>query len=286
MCDLRLILLVLGVLLVVALWWWGARGRRGRSGPSGEAPAAPPREPPRSASASPEGASGEAGDVERAGRAGGGAEEAAAGAPAGKPSPTTSPGALPVTELQGFRAVRGELEQIDLAGLRGVAADSASVSASRRPAASAGEAPPAGERLVVVLTVIARRGEKLPGAALRAAFEAQGLRYGEKGLFHHHASGGPPAPPLFSVINIVQPGTFDLDTIDTMATPGIGLFLCLPGPKDPGEAFERMIDTARRLAGTLDAQLCDETRSTLSVQALNHLRERIAEYGRQRRLRT
>ena len=284
--DLRLILLVLGVLLVAALWLWGVRGRRRRSDPSDEAPA-PAHESLRSDSASPEGGFGEAGGVEDEGRAGDGAEADAAGSPLGEAPPPTLPGALPVTELQGFRAIRGELEQIDLAGLRGVAADSASASVAggRGPAASPGEAAPAGDRLVVVLTVIARRGEKLPGAALRAALEAQGLRFGENRLFHRHAAGGPPAAPLFSVINIVQPGMFDLDTIDTMSTPGIGLFLCLPGPKDPEEAFERMIDTARRLARTLDAQLCDETRSTLSVQALNHLRERIAEYGRPRRPR-
>ena len=284
--DLRLILLVSGVLLVAALWLWGMRGRRRRSGPSGEAPA-PPRGSFRNASAAPGGgASGEAGSFDDEGRAGGTMEEAPAGPPSGEASPPGGPGALPVTELQGFRAIRGELEQIDLAGLQGVAADSASVPGGRGPAASPGERPPAGERLVVVLTVIARRGEKLPGAALRDALEEQGLRYGENRLFHHHAPGGPRTAALFSVINIVQPGMFDLDTIDTMTTPGIGLFLCLPGPKDPEEAFERMIVTARRLAETLDARLCDETRSTLSVQALNHLRERIAEYGRPRRPRT
>ena len=284
MWDLRLILLVFGVLLVAALWLWGVRGRRRRSAPSGEAPA-PPRGSFRGASAAPEGAAGEAGGFEDGGRAGGATEEAPAGAPAGEGSPPPL-GALPVTELQGFRAIRGELEQIDLAGLQGVAADSASVAGGRGPAASTDEPPPAGERLVVVLTVIARRGEKLPGAALREALEEQGLRYGENRLFHRHASGGPRSAALFSVINVVQPGTFDLDTIDTMRTPGIGLFLCLPGPKDPQEAFERMIATARRLAQALDARLCDETRSTLSVQALNHLRERIAEYGRPRRPRT
>lgn len=283
MWDLRLILLVFGVLLVAALWWWGMRGRRRRSDPAGESPA-PPRGSVRSASAAPEGTSGEAGGFEGEGRAGGTMEEAPAGPPAGEASPPPTLGALPVTELQGFRAIRGELEQIDLAGLQGVAADS--VSGGRGPAASAGERPPAEERLVVVLTVIARRGEKLPGTALRDAFEEQGLRYGENRLFHRHASDGPRTATLFSVINIVQPGTFDLDTIDTIRTPGIGLFLCLPGPKDPQDAFERMIATARRLAQTLDARLCDETRSTLSVQALNHLRERIAEYGRPRRPRT
>ena len=298
MSELRLILLVLGVLLVGVVWFWGARGRHRRSGPSGDAPVAP-RDARRNASPAPDGAPGtKTGGVEGEGAAKGeGAageglegdpgEVPAEGAPAGGPAPEVFPGALPVTALQGFRAIREELEQIDLAGLHGVGAGSPSAPGVRIPSASSRESAPAGESLVVVLTVIARRGEKLSGATLRAALEARDLRYGENGLFHCRASGDPPgAAPLFSVINAVQPGVFDPNTIDSMTTPGIGLFMCLPGPKDPEAAFERMVGAGRRLASALDAQLCDETRSTLSAQVLNHLRERIAEHGRQRRRRT
>ena len=43
--------------------------------------------------------------------------------------------------------------------------------------------------------------------------------------------------------------------------------------------------TARELADRLDGVVCDETRSTLSGQAINHMRERIAEFHRKQRLR-
>ncbi len=46
-----------------------------------------------------------------------------------------------------------------------------------------------------------------------------------------------------------------------------------------------MLRTARKLAEGLDGVVCDETRSSLTGQAINHMRERIAEYSRKQRLR-
>ena len=124
------------------------------------------------------------------------------------------------------------------------------------------------------------------GQALRAALEARALRHGEDRLFHLYPGSGPPGTgPLFSAVNVVEPGVFDLETMDSLRTPGIGLFMRLPGPEDPGAAFGVMIDVARELADVLDAQLCDETRSKLTAQTLNHLREQISDHGRRRRPR-
>ena len=46
-----------------------------------------------------------------------------------------------------------------------------------------------------------------------------------------------------------------------------------------------MVAVSRRLARRIDATLCDETRSTLTAQAENHLREKIADTLRQDRIR-
>ena len=189
--------------------------------------------------------------------------------------------------LEGLRATRDEPEQIEMDAFE-VDPDEA------RPAAKADreeEDPtesrePAQESLVVILTVLAPPGERLDGVALRAALEARELRHGEDRLFHLYPDSGPPgAGPLFSAVNVVEPGVFDLETMDSLRTPGIGLFMRLPGPEDPGAAFGVMIDAARELADALDAQLCDETRSKLTAQTLNHLREQIADHGRRRLLR-
>jgi len=188
--------------------------------------------------------------------------------------------------LAGLRATRDEPEQIEMDTFE-LEPDEA------RPAATAGTAEDplesretAQEPLVVILTVLAPPGERLDGAALRAALEAQELRHGEDRLFHLYPDAGPPgAGPLFSAVNAVEPGVFDLETMDSLRTPGIGLFMRLPGPEDPGTAFGVMVDVARELADALDAQLCDETRSKLTGQTLNHLREQIADHGRRRLLR-
>ncbi len=189
-------------------------------------------------------------------------------------------------DLQGLRATRDDPEQLvmdpfdldeDIPELdaEDAGADGGSEEGEQRS-----------ETLVVVLTVLAPPGERIEGAALRDALEAQGLRYGDDRIFHRYPDSAPASVgPLYSAVNIVEPGVFDLEAMDSMHTPGVGLFMRLPGPKDPGDAFAEMVEAAREIAVALEAQLCDETRSKLTAQTLNHLREQIADFGRRRLLR-
>ena len=64
-------------------------------------------------------------------------------------------------------------------------------------------------------------------------------------------------------------------------TPGLAMFMRIPGPVDAGSAFQQMLEAGRRIAERLDGVLCDETRSTLTKQSVNHIREQIAEHARQ-----
>ena len=185
--------------------------------------------------------------------------------------------------LEGLRATRDEPEQLAM-GSFDLDGDDPAPGANNEDANAGSEDDESKtETLVVILTVLAPKGERLEGVALHAAFQAQGLRYGEDRIFHRYPDAAPAAMgPLFSAVNIVEPGVFDLATMDAMHTPGVGLFMRLPGPKDPGDAFADMVETARALASALEAQLCDETRSKLTAQALSHLREQIADFGRRR----
>ena len=190
----------------------------------------------------------------------------------------------PVEDLIGLSAGQERPEQLDLSGLDLVAVDAP----ARVAAAARGQDSDDTDReeLVVVVTVLARSGERLPGASVRRALEEAGLHYGERHLFHHYAAGQHlGAAPVFSALNVVKPGVFDLATMDSTATPGIALFLRLPGPEDPAGAFERMLATARRLAGQLGAHVCDESRSTLTNQAVNYIKEQLADYERRQLLR-
>lgn len=142
------------------------------------------------------------------------------------------------------------------------------------------------ETTAVAITVMAREGERFAGADLRRLLQSLNLEHGEMGIFHRRERGKPRrAPPVYSVANVVQPGTFELGAMDDITTPGVALFVQLPGPEDPGAAFEDMIRAARTLADGLNGIVCDDTRSTLTGQVINHLRERISEFSRKQRLR-
>lgn len=133
------------------------------------------------------------------------------------------------------------------------------------------------EPLVMVLNVMARSGEYFNGADVLAALKASGLQHGEMMIFHYYSGAGDDRP-VFSLANTVEPGTFDLNTIEHLQTPGLSLFMQLPGPMDSREAFELMLKTGRSLAEQLGGDLCDERRNVLTLQTIGHLKEQIESF--------
>lgn len=130
--------------------------------------------------------------------------------------------------------------------------------------------------LVIVLNVMATPGETFEGLALKSALETAGLKPGDMQLYHYRTQAqSADSVPIFTALNAVKPGTLDAGEFDGMRTPGIAMVLRTHGIERPSEAFELMLGAARSIADELDGQVCDETRSTLTGQALNHLRERI-----------
>lgn len=136
---------------------------------------------------------------------------------------------------------------------------------------------------VFVIHVMAPKGEVFSGPDLQRAFGKVGLRYGEMSIFHKPAADGS-KQTMFSCVNTVVPGTFDFNQMDNLVTPGVSLFMGLPGPADPIEAFADMAETAGYLSVRLGAELQDESRSVLTAQTIEHYRQRIRDYTRKRRL--
>lgn len=138
---------------------------------------------------------------------------------------------------------------------------------------------------VIIISVMARERGGFPGAALLEILLASGLRYGHRNIFHCYMGDETENDSLFSVVNIVKPGTFDLNSMDSFQTPGISLFLPLPSPGNPMDAFEKMLATARAVAEQLNGELRDDQRSVLTGQTVEHCRQRIRDFEMQSRLR-
>jgi cell division protein ZipA len=133
------------------------------------------------------------------------------------------------------------------------------------------------EQKIVTVRIVAREGGSFAGDELVLSLRGIGLRHGKFGIFHR-LEGNDGESILFSAASLVEPGSFDLANIKEQELPGISLFMVLPGPVEGAEAFDSMMAAARALAKSLDADLLDESGSTLSIQRERYLREEIIQF--------
>lgn len=133
---------------------------------------------------------------------------------------------------------------------------------------------------IVTLFVIAREGHAFNGADLIVAAEKAGLEYGDMGIYHRLVDGRREAGPIFSVANMLKPGSFDLARLDAVRSPGLSFFMTLPGPVTALDAWDAMLPTAQRMAELLDGQVLDEERNALGRQRIAHIRDELRGWDR------
>jgi len=133
---------------------------------------------------------------------------------------------------------------------------------------------------IVTLFVATRAGETIAGSDVVVAAEKAGMQFGDMGIFHRLVSGKAGEGPVFSMANMVKPGSFDMTRLDSLETPGVTLFMTLPGPLPALDAWEMLLPTAQRLAELLDASVLDEERNALGRQRIAHLRDELRAWDR------
>ena len=157
-----------------------------------------------------------------------------------------------------------------------------SVAAPEPDAPQIGARPSAGYDRIVSLLVVARAGNQLSGPDLVVAAEKAGLIFGHRNVFHRMVDNHPEQGPIFSVANLIKPGSFDLRTIKELRTPGIAFFIALPGPLPALDAWDTLLPTAQRMAELLDAVLLDEQRNPLGRQRIANIRDELRAFDRAR----
>lgn len=133
---------------------------------------------------------------------------------------------------------------------------------------------------IVTLFVMAREGAYFNGSDLIVAAEKAGLEFGDMGIYHRLVDGKRELGPIFSVANMLKPGSFDLARLDAMRTPGLSFFMTLPAPLPALDAWDTMLPTAQRMAELLDGQLLDEERNALGRQRIAHIRDELRGWDR------
>ena len=129
---------------------------------------------------------------------------------------------------------------------------------------------------VLVLHVVAKTGQQLQGAELLPALLSLNFKFGDMEIFHRHIDNAGTGKVLFSLANMVKPGTFDPDNMEQFVTEGVVLFMTLPCYGDPKMNFTIMLNSALQLVDDLDAELLDGKRQPWDDAAKEDYKRRIA----------
>jgi cell division protein ZipA len=155
--------------------------------------------------------------------------------------------------------------------------DAAVAAAPAKPAV----APP---QEVLVMHIVAQKGLFFSGDDLLPLLMDLQMRFGDMDIFHRHQDDDGTGPVLFSLANMVKPGTFELSGMADFETPGLSLFMTLPAADDAMHAFALMAQAAKRLTKELGGELKDESRNNMTQQIFEHYKERVTEFERKRLL--
>jgi cell division protein ZipA len=145
--------------------------------------------------------------------------------------------------------------------------------AARAPSSASDASPLTAqqETLFLVLNVLG----DLSGQPLLESLMDQGFEYGEKSIFHRLDEAG---YPKISLANAVEPGIFDIASMNALTTPGVTIFMCAHECEDAPAVFEELLLAAAHLAEDLGAQLCDDRRSAVTEQTVAYLRQTVQEF--------
>ena len=130
------------------------------------------------------------------------------------------------------------------------------------------------ESLLIVLNIMSPKGHVFSGEDIHAGMTSAGLTHGEHQIYHYLKDN----VALFSIANAIEPGFFELSKLESISSPGLSVFMQLPGPLECRQALESLLEVSKRLADALGGELCDESRSVLTQQTISHLKENVENY--------
>jgi len=126
----------------------------------------------------------------------------------------------------------------------------------------------------LVLYVVARNKD-FRIDTLFACLKKHQMQFGEMSIFHRLDADN---RSEFSLVNAIEPGTFDPDTMASMTTPALSLFMRAHELADPIATYHEMLTVAEALGKALNGEVRDESRNPLSVQTMEHYQADLQDF--------
>ena len=132
--------------------------------------------------------------------------------------------------------------------------------------------------LMLVLSVMAKQNQSFNGLDIKRVFDELALTYGAMKIYNKKLANNK-SQVLFSVANMMAPGTLDPDALATLQTKGLVFFITLPNPINGLTLFDEMLDTATKTADRLGGELCDDQHLPLTDNYLERIRSKILNFN-------
>lgn len=175
---------------------------------------------------------------------------------------------LPSISTKSFDDVEDKVEPV-------IEAPQAEVENSELEVEKKAEPKPEPEMQVIVINVHCAGDEPFVGTRLFDSMQQNGLLYGEMDIFHRHADLSGTGKVLFSVANMMQPGTLKHDDPADFSTNGISFFMTLPCFGDPEHNFKLMLKTAQQIADDLGGNVLDDARNLMTPNRIDAYKAQI-----------
>ncbi|MCG9631552.1 cell division protein ZipA [Vibrio sp. Isolate30] len=131
---------------------------------------------------------------------------------------------------------------------------------------------------VIVLNVHCAGETPFVGTELFRSMENNGLTYGEMSIYHCFAEAAETPKVIFSVANMMQPGTLEHDNPADFTTKGISFFMTLPCYGQADQNFNVMLSAAQKIADDLGGNVLDESRNLMTPNRLSEYRKQIRDF--------